>query len=102
MDDDWTLPSGWKPFTDAGTYAPTLVVGDWMDDQNARHLFIVDGYAASAEAIQAASLAPILDLSVSMAVLSSRFQFPAHLDAAAMKLDPDKEELCPQTETAGQ
>ncbi|MFN2436400.1 MAG: hypothetical protein ABR513_04860 [Desulfotignum sp.] len=90
VDDDWTLPSGWKPFTDAGTYAPTLVVGDWMDEQNARHLFIVDGYAASAEAIQAASLAPILDLTVSMAVLSSRFQFPAHLDAATMKLDPDK------------
>jgi len=90
VDDDWTLPSGWKPFTDAGTYAPTLAVGDWTDEQNARHLFIVDGYAASAEAIQAASLAPILDLSVSMAVLSSRFQFPAHLDAATMKLDPEK------------
>ncbi len=88
-DEGWTLPSGWKPFTDSGTYAPTLAVGDWMDEQNVRHLFVVDGYAASAEAIQAASLAPILDLSVSMAVLSSRFQFPAHLDAATMKIDPD-------------
>ncbi|MEX1313119.1 MAG: hypothetical protein AB1Z38_03020 [Desulfotignum sp.] len=93
MDDDWALPTGWKPFTDSGTYAPTMTVGDWMDEQNARHLFIVDGYAASAEAIQAASLAPILDLSVSMAVLSSRFQFPAHLDAETMKLDPDKEDF---------
>jgi hypothetical protein len=64
-----------------------------MDEHNARHLFIVDGYAASAEAIQAASLAPILDLSVSMAVLSSRFQFPAHLDAATMKLNPDKKDF---------
>lgn len=93
VDEGWTLPSGWNPFTDSGTYAPTLVVGDWVDEQNARHLFIVDGYAASAEAIQAASLAPILDLSISMAVLSSRFQFPAHLDAATMKLDPDKEDF---------
>jgi hypothetical protein len=93
IDDDWALPTGWKPFTDSGTYAPTMTVGDWMDEHNARHLFIVDGYAASAEAIQAASLAPILDLSVSMAVLSSRFQFPAHLDAATMKLNPDKKDF---------
>ena len=96
------MPSGWKPFTDSGTYAPTLVVGEWRDEQNARHLFIVDGYAASAEAIQAASLAPILDLSVSMAVLSSRFQFPAHLDAATMKLDPDKDDFTAGLKKAGQ
>jgi hypothetical protein len=89
VDENWTLPNGLAPFTDSGTYAPTLAVGEWKDENQATHLFIVDGYAASAEAIQAASLAPILDLSVSLAVLSARFRFAAHLDAGAMKLDPD-------------
>jgi hypothetical protein len=89
VDENWTLPNGLAPFTDSGTYAPTLAVGEWTDENQATHLFIVDGYAASAEAIQAASLAPILNLSVSLAVLSARFRFPAHLDAGAMKLDPD-------------
>jgi len=87
VDTSWTLPSGFAPFTDSGTYAPTLAVGDWKDENQETHLFIVDGYAASAEAIQAASLAPILDLSVSLAVLSSKFRFAAHMDSAAMKLD---------------
>ena len=89
VDEAWTLPSGFIPFTDSGTYAPTMAVGDWKDENQQPHLFIVDGYAASAEAIQAASLAPILDLSVSLAVLSSKFRFAAHTDAATMKLDPD-------------
>ncbi|MCF8126187.1 MAG: hypothetical protein K9J51_08185 [Desulfotignum sp.] len=89
VDEAWTLPSGFTPFTDSGTYAPTMAVGDWKDENQQPHLFIVDGYAASAEAIQAASLAPILDLSVSLAVLSSKFRFAAHTDAATMKLDPD-------------
>ncbi|MCG8632980.1 MAG: hypothetical protein MI863_04085, partial [Desulfobacterales bacterium] len=44
---------------------------------------------ASAEAIQAASLSGILDLDVSLAVLSSRFKLPYHKDAASMKLDPE-------------
>jgi hypothetical protein len=89
VDEAWTLPSGFTPFTDSGTYAPTMAVGDWKDENRQTHLFIVDGYAASAEAIQAASLAPILDLSVSLAVLSSKFRFAAHTDAATMKLNPD-------------
>jgi hypothetical protein len=96
VNDDWMLPNGWAPFTDSGTYAPTLTIGDWQDQDNATHLFIVDGYAASAEAIQAASLAPILDLSASLAVLSSRFRFTAPLDAAAMKLDPDSDTFATQ------
>jgi len=89
VDEAWTLPFGFTPFTDSGTYAPTMAVGDWKDENGQPHLFIVDGYAASAEAIQAASLAPILDLSISLAVLSSKFRFPVHTDAATMKLDPD-------------
>ena len=89
VDEAWKLPSGYTPFTDSGTYAPTMAVGDWTDENRQTHLFLVDGYAASAEAIQAASLAPILDLSISLAVLSSKFRFAAHTDAATMKLDPD-------------
>jgi hypothetical protein len=88
VDETWTLPAGMAPFTDSGTYAPTFAVRTWQDDQAETHLFVVDGYAASAEAIQAASLSSILDLHVSLAVLSSRFQLPWDRDAAAMKLDP--------------
>lgn len=49
---------------------------------------MVDGYAVSAEAMQAASLSGILGLNVSLAVFSSKFKLPYDKDAAAMKLDP--------------
>jgi len=88
VDDQWILPSGISPFTDSGTYAPTFSIKSWKDKAGATHVLVVDGYAASAEAIQAASLAKILDLDVSLAVLSSKFKLPSHRDAAAMKLDP--------------
>ena len=88
IEDDWEMPSGYTPFTDSGTYAPTFSVKTWEDDAGETHLLVVDGYAASAEAIQAASLAPILDLKVSLAVLSSVFKFRYDKDAACMKLDP--------------
>ena len=65
----WKLPSGMELFNDSGTYAPTYEIGTWLDDKGHRHLFLLDGYAASAEAMQAASLAPILDLDVSLAQL---------------------------------
>ncbi len=91
VDETWDLPTGFKPFTDSGTYAPTFMVESWTDEADQIHLFVVDGYAGSAEAIQAASLAPVLDLDVSMAVLSSKFHLPYDLDAASMKLDPHKD-----------
>ncbi|MBS2036263.1 hypothetical protein JST97_14830 [bacterium] len=65
------LPSGLPAFTDSGTYAPTYLVG-----QHGDRIYIVDGYAASAEAMQAASLAPVLDLDVSLAILTSSFKLP--------------------------
>ncbi|MBT9587357.1 hypothetical protein IV102_28710 [bacterium] len=71
VEDGWTLPTGLAAFTDSGTYAPTYLVG-FRDG----HVFIVDGYAASAEALQAASLAPVLDLDVSLAILTSKFDLP--------------------------
>ena len=89
VDENWTLPTGFSPFTDSGTYAPTFAVKTWQDESKATHLFIVDGYAASAEAIQAASLSSILDLDVSLAVLSSKFELAYDKDAASMKLDPE-------------
>ncbi|PIE63334.1 MAG: hypothetical protein CSA25_00640 [Desulfobacter postgatei] len=88
IDDAWSLPTGMRPFTDSGTYAPTFAVKTWTDDKEEIHLLLVDGYAASAEAIQAASLSGILGLDVSLAVLSSKFKLPYDKDAAAMKLDP--------------
>ncbi len=89
IDNDWTMPTGIAPFTDSGTYAPTFSVQPWTDTSGDTHLLVVDGYAASAEAIQAASLANILDLNVSLAVLSSVFKLNCHQDAATMKLDPE-------------
>jgi hypothetical protein len=71
VEDGWPLPTGMAAFTDSGTYAPTYSVG-FRDG----HLFLVDGYAASAEALQAASLAPVLDLDVSMALFTSQFDLP--------------------------
>lgn len=93
VDEDWTLPTGFHPFTDSGTYAPTFAVKTWKDKNNDTHLFIVDGYAASAEAIQAASLSSILDIDVSLAVLSSKFALRFDKDAASMKLDPDAQDF---------
>jgi hypothetical protein len=88
IDENWILPTGIAPFTDSGTYAPTFAVKSWTDDKGKTHLLVVDGYAASAEAMQAASLSGILGLDVSLAVLSSKFKLPHDKDAAAMKLDP--------------
>ncbi len=90
VEDGWVLPTTGVPvFTDSGTYAPTYQVGNWLDDAGDRHLFLVDGYAASAESMQAASLAPILDIDVSLSLFSSRFDLPWHLENKVMRLDVD-------------
>jgi hypothetical protein len=96
VDENWTLPTGIPPFTDSGTYAPTYAVRTWKDESGQTHLFLVDGYAASAEAIQAASLGPILGIHASLAVLSSKFCFRFDKDAAIMKLDPEADDFCAQ------
>ncbi len=93
VDENWVLPTGFTPFTDSGTYAPSFAVKTWKDQDNETHLFLVDGYAASAEAIQAASLCEILDIDVSLAVLSSKFTLNFEQDAAAMKLDPEADDF---------
>jgi hypothetical protein len=85
----WRLPQGGRAFTESGTYAPTYSIAPWEDDDRDRHVLIVDGYAASAEAIQAASLCPVLDLHASLAVLSSRFKLGHKEEWRLMQLEPD-------------
>ncbi len=89
IDDGWVCPTGIAAFTDSGTYAPTYLVGTWRDDAGAPHLFLVDGYAATAEALQAASLSDVLDVDVSMALYSPTFELPHTEESRIMGLDPD-------------
>jgi hypothetical protein len=88
VEDGWGLPTGKKAFNESGTYAPTYQIGKWVDEKKQLHLLIVDGYAASAEAIQAASLSPILDLDASLAVFTSRFKLSYEKEAHIIHLDP--------------
>jgi len=89
VDGGWTLPSGGHAFTESGTYAPIFNVGRFTDDAGQLHLMILDGYAASAEAIQAASLDPMLGLITSMSIFSSRYETDHLREGGIMLLDPD-------------
>jgi len=89
VEDGWKTPSGVPVFTDSGTYAPTFLVGSWKDAAGAPHVFLCDGYAATAEAMQAASLAEVLDVDSTMSAFSSTFELPCAEEAKAMQLDPD-------------
>jgi hypothetical protein len=88
VEDGWKAPSGVEVFTDSGTYAPTFLVGSWKDAAGAPHVFLCDGYAATAEAVQAASLSEVLDVDVSMAPFSPSFDLPCRSEAKIMQLDP--------------
>lgn len=93
VDDDWKMPTGIEAFTDSGTYAPTFNIGTWEDEAGDTHLFICDGYAASAEALQAASLAPMLGLEAYLAIFTSKFKLPYDKEMYIMELDPDAEDF---------
>ena len=94
VEDGWEMPgTGIPVFTESGTYAPVFRVGPWKDENGATHLFICDGYAASAEAMQAASLDPILDLATSMTLFSSSFKAPANRERLVVALDPEAEDF---------
>jgi hypothetical protein len=72
IEDGWVMPqTGMAAFTESGTYAPIFRVGPYVDDTGARHLFLCDGYAATAEAMQAASREPVLELTTAMARYAS-------------------------------
>ncbi len=94
VEDGWHLPGSAAPvFTESGTYAPVFRVGPYTDDAGDTHLFLCDGYAASAEAMQAASLDPILDLATSMCVFSSQFKSAAEREQHIIALDPECEDF---------
>jgi hypothetical protein len=88
VEDGWRAPSGLEVFTDSGTYAPTFLVGSWRDEAQATHVFLCDGYAATAEALQAASLSDVLDVDSTMAMFSPSFDLPCDAEAELMQLDP--------------
>lgn len=100
VEDGWEMPgTGIPVFTESGTYAPVFRIGEWTDDGGATHLFICDGYAASAEAMQAASLDPILDLCSSMTLFSSSFKAPADRERLVVALDPDADDFAERLAT---
>lgn len=86
VEDGWKTPAGLEVFTDSGTYAPTFLVKSWQQD-GATHVFLCDGYAATAEAMQAASLSEVLDVDASMSVLSPTFEQAYADEYRVMKLD---------------
>jgi hypothetical protein len=88
VEDGWRTPAGLEVFTDSGTYAPTFLVGSWKDDAGATHVFLCDGYAATAEALQAASLCDVLDVDSTMSVFSPSFELPCAAEGRLMRLDP--------------
>jgi hypothetical protein len=89
VEDGWKTPSGFGVFTDSGTYAPTFLVGSWKDAAGAVQVFLCDGYAATAEAMQAASLSEVLDVDATMACFSPTFELPCAEEGKLMVLDPD-------------
>jgi hypothetical protein len=88
VEDGWKAPSGLAVFTDSGTYAPTFLVGSWTDAAQAIHVFVCDGYAATAEAMQAASLSDVLDVHSTMSLFSPTFELPVDVEGRLMQLDP--------------
>ncbi len=88
VEDGWRLPGGGEIFNESGTYAPVWRIGPF-DDDGEPSLFICDGYSASAEAIQAASLDPIRDTRTSISLLSSIFKLPVANEQEVMRLDAD-------------
>ncbi len=96
VDDEWKLPSGMTAFTESGTYAPTYNVGVYRDDKGRSHLFLCDGYAASAEAMQAASLAPMLKIEAFLSVFTSKFNLSYDREQELMRLDPQAADFAPR------
>jgi hypothetical protein len=88
VEDGWKAPSGVEVFTDSGTYAPSFLVGSWKDGAGATHVFLCDGYAATAEAMQASSLSEVLEVDATMAMFSPSFELPCQAEGELMRLDP--------------
>ena len=93
IEDGYQLPNGMAAFNESGTYAPSFAVGTNRDGEGRLHLFFCGGYAASAEALQAASLDPVLGTFTSMCLFSPRFEVPWERERNVMRLDPEDGEL---------
>lgn len=89
VESGWVAPTGLPVFNDSGTYAPTFLVKSWTDAQGQVHVFLCDGYAATAEAMQAASLSEVLAVDSTMSVLSPTFELPHDEEYALMRSAPD-------------
>ena len=91
IEDGWEVPGtgGGLAFRESGTYAPIYRVGVYSDAQGQRHVLLCDGYAATAEAIQAASLDPVLGIRTSMCLFTPGFQKPYDEDWKTMHLKPE-------------
>src|SRR5262249_39914329 len=87
VEDGWKAPSGLAVFPDSGTSGPPSLVGAWRE-AGASHVFLCDGYAARAEAVQAASLADVLDVHSTMSLFSPTFELPVDVEGRLMQLDP--------------
>jgi hypothetical protein len=85
VEEGWLTPSGLPIFNDSGTYAPTFLVKSWVDANSETHVFLCDGYAATAEAMQAASLSEVLEVDSTMSVLSPTFELPHDEEYAMMR-----------------
>lgn len=89
VEPDWPVPgTGMGAFVESGTYAPVYRVGPFTGSDGLIHVFICDGYAASAEAMQGASLDQIVDTRTSMCLFSSHFKIPYEKEQLLMRLDP--------------
>src|SRR5436309_2450881 len=99
VEDGWKAPSGLAVFTDSGTYAPTFLVGSWRDEAQALHVFLCDGYAATAEAMQAASLSDVLDVRSTMSLFSPTFELPVDVESRLMQLDPSAPDFAERLRT---
>jgi hypothetical protein len=89
IEDGWTVPQTQIPsFTESGTYAPSFRVGPFSEPDGTPHVIIVDGYAASAEAMQAASLDPVLGLDTSLVLFTSKFNTSWDRECKLMQIDP--------------
>lgn len=94
IEDGWTIPqTGMNTFTESGTYAPSFRVGPFTDSNGRPHLILADGYAASAEAMQAASLDPVLNLETSLVLFSSKFQTSWDRECGVMQLSSEDSEF---------
>lgn len=94
IEDGWTLPaSSSGAFTESGTYAPSYNIGPYRTEDGKIHVIIADGYAASAEASQAASLDPIMGSKSSLCLFSSKFKVSYEREQFVMRLDPDGEDF---------